>query len=455
MRILRGPAWYARAKGEWAKFGALPPVYSPGAKWSIGLSDLVGYCRDVAERARAASRALVRVSGAAKNDWLQRSATLLREHTADIIAANAKDLAAAPSFGLTDAAIDRLRLDKRGIEAIATALEEIAAQSDPIGEVIESSVRPNGLEIQKVRVPLGVVFFIYESRPNVTADAAALCVKSGNAVILRGGKEAAHSSRAIVDLLASAAAEFGIPADAVQLVSTPDREAVGHFLGLSDFIDVAIPRGGEGLIRRVTADAKMPVIKHFDGNCHVYVDRAADLEMAEHVLINAKCHRLGVCNAAESLLVHADIAQSFLPRAATALIERGIEIRGDEATRKLVPKAIAATDEDWGMEYLGPVISCKIVQSLDEAITHINRYGSKHTDAILTNDLTASRRFANEVDTAAVMINASTRFNDGGQFGLGAEIGISTDKFHARGPCGAKELTTYKWIVYGEGQVRG
>jgi glutamate-5-semialdehyde dehydrogenase len=397
---------------------------------------------------------LVRIGGAAKNDWLKRSATLLRERTADIITANAKDLAAAPGFGLTAAAIDRLRLDERGIEAIAVALEEIAAQSDPIGEVIESSVRPNGLEIQKVRVPLGVVFFIYESRPNVTADAAALCVKSGNAVILRGGKEAAHSSRAIVDLLASAAAEFGIPADAVQLVSTPDREAVGQFLALSEFIDVAIPRGGEGLIRRVTAEAKMPVIKHFDGNCHVYVDRAADLEMAERVLINAKCHRLGVCNAAESLLVHVDVAQSFLPRAAAALIEHGIEIRGDEATRKLVPKAVAADDEDWAMEYLGPVISCKIVQSLDEAIAHINRYGSKHTDAILTNDLIATRRFANEVDTAAIMINASTRFNDGGQFGLGAGIGISTDKFHARGPCGAKELTTYKWIVLGTGQTR-
>jgi glutamate-5-semialdehyde dehydrogenase len=431
-----------------------PGVFT-GAKWSFVLTELDAYCRDVALRAREASRLLVRVGGTAKNDWLKRSATLLRERTAEIIAANAKDLAAAPGFGLTAAAIDRLRLDERGIEAIAVALEEIAAQSDPIGEVIESSVRPNGLEIQKVRVPLGVVFFIYESRPNVTADAAALCVKSGNAVILRGGKEAAHSSRAIVDLLTSAATEFNIPADAVQLVSTADREAVGHFLALSEYIDVAIPRGGEGLIRRVTAEAKMPVIKHFDGNCHVYVDRVADLDMAERVLINAKCHRLGVCNAAESLLVHADVAQAFLPRAAAALIERGIEIRGDEATRRLVPNAIAATDEDWGMEYLGPVISCKVVQSLDEAIAHINRYGSKHTDAILTNDLTSARRFANEVDTAAVMINASTRFNDGGQFGLGAEIGISTDKFHARGPCGAKELTTYKWIVLGNGQVRG
>ncbi len=417
-------------------------------------SDLPNYCLDVAQRARAASRLLVRVGGEAKNAWLRRSAEMLGERSADVIAANAKDLAAAAGFGLTDAAVDRLRLDDKGVRAIATALEEIAAQNDPVGEVIESSVRPNGLEILKVRVPLGVVFFIYESRPNVTADAAALCVKSGNAVILRGGKEAAHSSRAIVDILSTAGREYGIPADAVQLVSTADREAVGLFLALAELIDVAIPRGGEGLIRRVSAEAKMPVIKHFDGNCHVYVDRAADLDMAERVLVNAKCQRLGVCNTAESLLVHTDVADAFLPRAAAALIERGIEIRGDDRTRRLVSAAVAATEQDYGAEYLGPIISCKVVDSIDEAIEHINRFGSKHTDAILTTDLNAARRFASEVDTAAAIINASTRFNDGGQFGLGAEIGISTDKFHARGPCGAKELTSYKWVVYGTGQIR-
>jgi glutamate-5-semialdehyde dehydrogenase len=416
--------------------------------------ELADYCLDVARRAWAASRLLVRLDSQTKNAWLRRSAELLRTRAADVIAANAKDLAAAPGFGLTEAAIDRLRLDAKGIDGIAAALEEIAGQVDPVGEVIESSQRPNGLEVNKVRVPLGVVFFIYESRPNVTADAAALCLKSGNAVILRGGKEAAHSSRAIVELLAQAAREHDIPADAVQLVSTADRAAVGHFLSLAEYIDVAIPRGGEGLIRRVMAEARMPVIKHFDGNCHVYVDRAVDEVMAVRVLVNAKCHRLGVCNAAESLLVHADVAATFLPAAAAALIERGIEIRGDERTRKLVPAAVPVTEEDFGKEYLGPIISCKVVDSLDEAIAHINRYGSKHTDAILSTDAAAAQKFANEVDTAAVMINASTRFNDGGQLGLGAEIGISTDKFHARGPCGARELTTYKYVVTGAGQTR-
>jgi glutamate-5-semialdehyde dehydrogenase len=309
--------------------------------------------------------------------------------------------------------------------------------------------------VAKVRVPLGVVFFIYESRPNVTADAAAICLKSGNAVILRGGKEAAHSSQAIVEILAEQAALVGIPSDAVQLVATTDRAAVGHFLSLNEYIDVAIPRGGEGLIRRVAAEAKMPVIKHFTGNCHVYVDRDADLNMAERLTVNSKCQRLGVCNAAESLLVHADVAAEFLPRIGEALERHQIEIRGDEKTCELVEGAGQATDEDYFTEYLGPIISVKVVESLDEAIEHINHYGSHHTDAIVTRDLAAARRFAGEVDSAAVMINASTRFNDGGEFGLGAEIGISTDKFHARGPCGLKELTSYKYVVYGDGQVRG
>ncbi len=316
-----------------------------------------------------------------------------------------------------------------------------------------SSIRPNGLQVLKTRVPLGVVFFIYESRPNVTADAAAICLKSGNGVILRGGKEAAHSSRVIVEILTSTAAEFGLPADALHLVETADRTAVGHFLSLPQYIDVAIPRGGESLIRRVTAEAKMPVIKHFDGNCHVYIDQFADAEMAERVVVNSKCHRLGVCNAAESLLVHRAVADKMLPRIAKALIERGIEIRGDEATQKLIP-AKAATEADYGKEFLGPIISCKVVDSLDAAIEHINRYGSKHTDAIITGDLAAARTFTARVDSSAVMVNASTRFNDGFQFGLGAEIGISTDKFHARGPCGLKELTTYKYVCYGDGQVR-
>jgi glutamate-5-semialdehyde dehydrogenase len=419
------------------------------------MGDLREYCLDVARRAQQASADLTRLTGRQKNDWLRRSAQLLRRRANEVIQANALDLAAGPGYGLSEAAIDRLRLSPERIEAIAAAVEEIAALPDPVGEVISSSIRPNGLEVLKVRVPLGVIFFIYESRPNVTADAAALCVKSGNAVILRGGKEAQHSSRAIVQRLEEAAGETGIPADAVQLVSTTDREAVGHFLGMPEYINLTIPRGGEGLIRRVAAEAKMPVIKHYAGNCHVYVDAGADLDMAERITINAKCQRMGVCNAAESLVVHAAAADAFLPRIAAALGELQVEIRGDERTRRLVPAAKPATDADYATEYLGPVISVKVVDSLDEAIRHINHYSSQHTEAIVTRELAAAREFAVRIDSSAVMINASTRFNDGGEFGLGAEIGISTDKFHARGPCGLKELTSYKYVVYGAGQVRG
>ena len=416
--------------------------------------DLEKYCLDVAQRAHKASSELARTSGTQKVAWLRRAAELFRQRSEALIAANRVDLEAASNFGLTAAAIDRLRLTPKVIESMAVALEEVAALPEPIGEVIESSIRPNGLEVHKVRAPLGVVFFIYESRPNVTADAAAICVKSGNAVILRGGKEAAHSNRAIADILADAADETGLTADAVQLVSTTDRQAVGHFLQLSQYISVAIPRGGEGLIRRVAAEAKMPVIKHFTGNCHVYVDRAADLDMAERITVNAKCHRLGVCNAAESLVVHSDVAAEFLPRIGRALSDQGIELRADERARKRIPTARPASEEDWSTEYLGPIMSVKVVDSLDEAIEHINRYSSQHTEAIVTGDLAAARRFAAEIDSSAVMINASTRFNDGGQIGLGAEIGISTDKFHARGPCGIKELTSYKYVLYGTGQIR-
>jgi glutamate-5-semialdehyde dehydrogenase len=416
--------------------------------------DLRKYCLETAERARAAADKLARVGGGQKNAWLRRAAELLRSEQSVLAAANAQDLAAAPGFGLTPAQIDRLRLTPGVIESMAAGLEEVAAMSEPIGEVIESSIRPNGLQVLKTRVPLGVVFFIYESRPNVTADAAAICVKSGNAVILRGGKEAAHSNRAIVDLLERAAEETGLPEGAVQLVSTTDRDAVGHFLQLPEFIDLAIPRGGESLIRRVAAEAKMPVIKHFAGNCHVYVDRAADLEMAEAITVNSKCQRLGVCNTAESLVVHRDVAAAFLPRVAKALGRHSIELRGDGRTRALVPQAKPASEEDFAAEYLGPILSVKIVDSIEEAIAHINRYGSKHTDAIVTTDLAAARLFTSAVDSSAVIVNASTRFNDGAQFGLGAEIGISTDKFHARGPCGIKELTSYKYVVYGDGQLR-
>ena len=416
--------------------------------------DLRKYCQETAEQARRAGVALARLGGGLKNAWLKRSAELLRRQTTTLVEANALDLATAPKFGLTTAAIDRLRLTPAVIESMAVGLEEVAALPEPIGEVIESSIRPNGLEVLKVRVPLGVVFFIYESRPNVTSDAAAICIKSGNAVILRGGKEAAHSNRAIVSLLEQAGEEVGLPQGAVQLVNTADREAVGHFLQLHEQIDVAIPRGGESLIRRVAAEAKMPVIKHFTGNCHVYVDRAADLAMAEQITVNSKCHRMGVCNAAESLIVHREVAAIFLPRIGKLLQERQVELRGDGRTRAILPQAKPASEKDFATEYLGPILSIKVVDSLEEAIDHINHYGSRHTDAIVTADLNAATTFVRAVDSAAVMVNASTRFNDGGQFGLGAEIGISTDKFHARGPCGIKELTSYKYVVYGNGQVR-
>ena len=417
-------------------------------------ADLNTYCREVAQRAKVAAAELAVATGQQKNDWLHNSAQQLRANVDKIQTANQLDLNAAPEFGLTDAQVDRLRLDADRIDGIATALEEIAMLPDPIGSVIDSTVRPNGLLINKVRVPLGVVFFVYESRPNVTADAAAICTKSGNAVILRGGKEAFHSSQSIVEILNQSATHAGLPSDAVQLVSVRDREAVGHFLGLSEFINVAIPRGGEGLIRRVVNEAKMPVIKHFDGNCHVYIDAAADHDKAESIVINSKCQRLGVCNTAESLVIHSAIADDLFPRLANALTEQGIEIRGDKRAAELVSGIKPASDTDFGEEYLGPIISVRVVDSIREAIDHINQFGSGHTDAIVTNDLNAANEFTARVDSSAVIVNASTRFNDGGEFGLGAEIGISTDRFHARGPCGLNELTTYKYIVSGTGQIR-
>ena len=417
-------------------------------------TDLPGYCQAVAAAAKEASYQLALLDSEAKNRWLEASAEQLLASSDMILEANQKDLKAAPGYGLTDASIDRLRLDVQRLEGIASALREIVALPDPIGEVIEGFTRPGGLQIQKTRVPLGVVFFIYESRPNVTADAAAICVKSGNAVILRGGKEAMHSSQAIVDVLRMTAQTEGLPAAAVQLVSTTDREAVGHFLRMDGQIDVTIPRGGEGLIRRVASEATMPVIKHYDGNCHVYVDVAADVEMAAKIIENSKCQRMGVCNACESLLIHDGIAELALPVISERLHTHGIEIRADEKAAPYIQGSVAATPEDWGAEYLGPKISVAVVDSLEAAAKHINRYGSGHTDAIVTNSLQSANRFTQLVDSSAVMVNASTRFNDGGMFGLGAEIGISTDKFHARGPCGLRELTTYKYIVNGQGQIR-
>ena len=418
------------------------------------MNNLAQHCRDIASRARRAAIDLANVSAEKKSACLKAAAARIRADVDAILAANKLDLAAAPGFGLTSAAIDRLTLDKKRVEGIAAGVEAVASLPDPVGEVLEETTRPNGLVVRKIRVPLGVVFFIYESRPNVTADAAAVALAAGNAIILRGGKEAAHSSGRIVESMRAAIAAAGLPVDCVQLVDTPDREAVGEFLKLDDLIDIVIPRGGETLIRRVCSEARMPVLKHFTGNCHVYVDKAADLTMAKAITVNAKCQRMGVCNAAESLLVHRDVAAKFLPDVAAALGEHQVEIVGDDATRKLLPTAGPATEADWATEYLGPKISVAVVDSVDGAIDHINRYGSRHTDSIVTADKAAADRFAARVDTAVVMVNASTRFNDGGEMGLGAEIGISTDKLHARGPCGTKELTTYKFVVLGSGQVR-
>jgi glutamate-5-semialdehyde dehydrogenase len=412
------------------------------------------YCGRVAAAAKLASFELAVLPTETKNRWLTESAQRLRSDSATVLAANALDIEAAPGFGLTAAQIDRLRLDESRIEGIASGLEQVARLPDPVGELMESTTQPNGLKVNRVRVPLGVVFFIYESRPNVTADAAAICVKSGNAVILRGGKESSQSSRAIVDLLQDVGQSQGVPEGAIQLVETADRNAVDHFLALGHSIDLVIPRGGEGLIRRVAESATMPVLKHFSGNCHVYVDATADLKMAQRIVVNAKCQRMGVCNAAESLLVHRSVAPELIPPLAELLARHGVEIRGDAAICQLVRSATAATDDDFRTEFLGPVMSVAVVADVDEAVAWINEYGSRHTDAIVAEDEAVIDRFVNAVDTAAVMVNASTRFHDGGEFGLGAEIGISTDKFHARGPCGLRELTSYKYVVRGSGQIR-
>ena len=418
------------------------------------LDHLLAECRAMADRAKLASRQLALASGAAKDRWLRQTAGSIRSRTSEILEANARDVANGPAMGLNAAAIDRLSLDAKRLEAIARSLEAVAALPDPVGEGIASSRRPNGLEVSQIRVPLGVIFMIYESRPNVTVDAAALCVKSGNSAILRGGKEAIQSNRALHRTLADELTACGLPGDAVQLVATADRAAVGHLLGMPDRIDLAIPRGGESLIRRVVAEAKMPVLKHYTGNCHVYVDAEADHAMAVKVVVNAKAQRPGVCNAAETLLVHREIAASFLPLVADALQARGVELRGDGASRAIVPWMKEALAADWDTEYLDLILAVSVVDSLDHAISHITRHGSGHTEAILTRSLAHARRFVAEVDASAVVVNASTRFHDGGQLGLGAEIGISTDKIHARGPCGLRELTSTKWVVYGDGQIR-
>jgi glutamate-5-semialdehyde dehydrogenase len=426
-------------------------VLSPSV---VSVDELSDRCADLARRAKAASRELAIAPTVAKNRWLLASASALESRADELLAANAKDVAAAPGFGLNAAAIDRLTLNPKRIAAAAEGLRQVAGLPDPVGEVREAAQRPNGLQVLKVGVPLGVVFFIYESRPNVTADAAALCVKSGNAVVLRGGKEAIHSNTAIHRLLADELTRAELPADAVQLVPWTDRQAVGYLLSMGDFIDLAIPRGGKSLIQRVAAEAKMPVLKHYDGVCHVFVDANADLKMAEQIVVNAKCQRPGTCNAAECLLVHRAVAEQFLPVVGASLGAKGVELRGCEQTRRLLPSAKSATDDDFRTEYLDLTMSVKVVADIAEAVEHIATFGSHHTDAIITRDLSAARQFTQQVDSAAVMVNASTRFNDGYELGLGAEIGISTDRFHARGPCGLRELTTYKFVVTGDGHVR-
>ena len=385
-------------------------------------------------------------------------AAALRVKKDDLLAANAMDIAAAHQAQLAPALIERLKLNDKRVASMADGVEQIAAQVDPVGQVIEGSIRPNGLRIEKVRVPIGVVLFFYESRPNVTCDAAALCIKSGNAIILRGGKEAFHSNRAIVQIISGALKEAGIDPAAVQLVESTDRALVPLLLKLDRHIDLVIPRGGESLIRAVVRDSTIPVLKHFTGNCHIYIDRAtASMEQkVREVCINAKTSYPGgaVCNAVEHLLFHNDAAMALLPLVCRDLSDKGVEIRGDERTRALYPKAKPATPEDWDTEYLSFIVGVKVVDSLDEAVEHINAHGSRHTDAILTEDINAARSFVQRVDSASVIVNASTRFADGGEYGLGAEIGISTDKLHARGPMGAADMTTYKWVVTGDGHVR-
>ena len=417
-------------------------------------NDLPTYCRELAETAREASRRLAVVSGNAKQQALTQAADLLRRRRQALLDANAKDLEAAPTYGLSSAMIDRLRLDDKRIGGMATAIEEIAALPDPVGEVIEGHVRPNGLFVARIRVPLGVILFIYESRPNVTADAAALCLKSGNAVILRGGKEAFHSNQAVHAVMAEALRSAGLPETAAQVVTTTDRAAVTELLHQEGLIDVAIPRGGEGLIRAVARESRIPVIKHYNGICHVYVDKSADLDMAEAIAFNAKVQRPGVCNAMETLLVHKDVANALLPRLAARLAEAGVELRGCERARTVLSDCTPATEDDWSTEYLALILSIKVVDSVSDAVYHIDRYGSRHTDAIVTEHLASAEAFVAGVDSSSVMVNASTRFSDGGEYGMGAEIGISTDKLHARGPCGLRELTTYKFVVRGNGQVR-
>jgi glutamate-5-semialdehyde dehydrogenase len=419
------------------------------------MMDIQQYMQTVGKQAREASRAIARADSNAKNSALRAIAAAIRRESAALVTANQEDLAAAREAGLEPAMLDRLTLTGKGVAAMAEGVEQVAALADPVGEISDLKFRPSGIQVGKMRVPLGVIGIIYEARPNVTADAAALCLKSGNAAILRGGSEAIRSNRAIAALVQEGLASAGLPANAVQVIDTTDRAAVGHLITMREYVDVIVPRGGKGLIARLLAESRVPMIQHLDGNCHVYIDDEADAEKALKIVENSKTQRYGTCNTTESLLVARSVAARLLPPIAAMLSEKGVEIRGCAETQALVKNATAATEEDYATEFLAAIISVKIVAGLDEAIEHINHYGSHHTEAIITENYTKAMRFLREVDSASVMVNASTRFADGFEYGLGAEIGISTDKIHARGPVGLEGLTSQKWIVLGNGQVRG
>lgn len=412
------------------------------------------YVDTIVKDARIASRMMATVSSSVKNAALEQIAQNLVNSKTILISENEKDIKAAEKDGLSTAMIDRLRLTDSRIADMAKGIREVINLADPVGEVMEESVRPNGLQIQKVRVPIGVIIIIYESRPNVTADAASLCLKTGNATILRGGKESIHSNIAIYRQISSALEKVGLDKKTIQVIETTDREAVNYLLKADKYVDLVIPRGGEGLIRNVVENSTIPVIKHYKGVCHIYVDEFANLDMARDVCLNAKVQRPGTCNAMETMLVHEKVAKAFLPDICKVMTEAGVELRGCEKTCKILPDIKKANEEDWSTEYLEKILSVRIVPSIEEALNHIAAYGSSHSDAIITENTTNAKRFTDGVDSAAVYVNASTRFTDGFEFGMGAEIGISTDKLHARGPMGLKELTSYKYIVHGTGQIR-
>ncbi len=412
------------------------------------------YIQTIGERARSASRLMAHADTAVKNQALNLIAQNILKKADLLIKENAKDISAAKDAGLESALLDRLELTPAGVKAMADGLIEIAALPDLVGEITDLRYRPSGIQVGKMRVPLGVIGIIYESRPNVTVDAGCLCLKSGNAAILRGGSEAIHSNQAIAQCIRDGLKSVELPEDAVQVIEITDREAVSELLCLPEFVDVIIPRGGKGLIQRVSEEAQMPVIKHLDGICHVYIDDEADIDKGVAIAYNAKTHRYGVCNAMECLLVAESIAETVLQRLSPMYEEAGVEIRGCDRSKQILPNINAATDEDYGTEYLAPVLSLKVVNDVNEAIDHIGKFGSKHTDSIVTENISTARQFLAEVDSSSVMVNASTRFADGFEYGLGAEIGISTDKFHVRGPVGLEGLTSQKFIVFGDGQIR-